>query len=289
MSRRRTLRLQKVAGIVFGLCFGILLSSWCRHTFLPCGPLIGRCCIHINYHVNIVEHVQINNKQHASQSIQHNIPSTSSFDFKKYIKNDEKGFLLIGVITAKKFLNSRAVAAFDTWTNTCYGACKVIFFSSEGSTSSHNIPVVSLPGIDDSYPPQRKSLTMLKYLHDNYINNFEWFMRADDDVFIKGDRLEKFLRSINSSIPQYIGQAGTGKREEVGKLYLNKNENFCMGGPGVVMSHVTLRLMAPHAIECVNNLLTTHEDVEVGRCIKKYTGASCTWAFEVSIIFTFAS
>jgi chondroitin sulfate synthase len=56
-----------------------------------------------------------------------------------------------------------------------------------------------LNGVDDSYPPQRKSLLMLKYMHDHYIENFEWFMRADDDVFIKGDKIEKFLRSINSS------------------------------------------------------------------------------------------
>jgi chondroitin sulfate synthase len=55
-------------------------------------------------------------------------------------------------------------------------------------------------------------------MHDHYIENFEWFMRADDDVFIKGDKIEKFLRSINSSTPQFIGQAGMGKKEEIGKL-----------------------------------------------------------------------
>nr|APX55177.1 chondroitin sulfate synthase-1 [Pinctada fucata] len=283
MSRRRYLRIQKIAGLVFGIFFGILLSSWCRHTFLPCGPLIERCCIHINYHLNIVEHAPVDKVPHHVRLTQP--ASSGAFNFSRYIPKDEKGFLLIGVITAKKFLNTRAVAAYDTWTNTCNGICKVIFFSSEGSVSEHNIPIVSLPGVDDSYPPQRKSLMMLKYLHDHYVNNFEWFMRADDDVFIKGDRMEKFLRSINSSVPQYIGQAGTGKREEYGKLYLGKHENFCMGGPGIVMSHVTLRLVAPHAEECVNNLMTTHEDVEVGRCVRKFTGLSCTWAFEMQHLF----
>lgn len=34
---------------------------------------------------------------------------------------------------------------------------------------------------------------MIKYMYDKYINNFEWFMRVDDDVFIKGDCFEKLL------------------------------------------------------------------------------------------------
>ncbi|XP_061164953.1 chondroitin sulfate synthase 1-like [Saccostrea echinata] len=284
MARRYGCRwkFQKLAGLVLGICFGVLLSSWCRHTLLPCGSQKDRCCIHINYHVNIaVEHLHV-----TDQLPQKTLPvsETKEFRLNRYIKPDERGFLLIGVITAKKFLDTRAVAAFDTWTSTCQGVCKVLFFSSEGS-SSHKIPVISIDGVDDSYPPQRKSLLMLKYMHDNYINNFEWFMRADDDVFIKGDRIEKLLRSINSSIPQYIGQAGIGKKEELGKLYLKKNENFCMGGPGVVFSHMTLRMFAPHVGECLQNLLTTHEDVEVGRCVRDHTGVSCTWAFEMQRLF----
>ena len=55
-----------------------------------------------------------------------------------------------------------------------------------------------------------------------------------------------------------------------------------MGGPGVLMSRSTLRKVAPYLEYCLQNLYTTHEDVEVGRCIKKFVGVSCTWAFEVS-------
>jgi chondroitin sulfate synthase len=54
------------------------------------------------------------------------------------------------------------------------------------------------------------------------------------------------------------------KKEEIGKLFLNRHDNFCMGGPGMLFSHSTLRLVAPHVDSCIDNLLTTHEDVEVG-------------------------
>lgn len=213
MGRKHVLRLNYLVGTLFGLCFGVLLSSWCRQRILPCLPMKGTCCFHVNYHVNIVEHIQIQNDNvlHLKKR------SQSGLDLSEYIDKNEKGFLLIGVITAKKFLDTRAVAAFNTWTSSCVGTCKVLFFSSEGSTTSHDIPLISLRDVDDSYPPQKKSLMMLKYMHDHYIENFEWFMRADDDVFVKGDKMEKFLRSVNSSMPQFLGQAGIGMKNELGK------------------------------------------------------------------------
>jgi len=41
-----------------------------------------------------------------------------------------------------------------------------------------------------------------------------------------------------------------------------------------------------HCIKhCLKNLFTTHEDVELGRCVQKYAGVSCTWSYEVIIFF----
>lgn len=98
-------------------------------------------------------------------------------------------------------------------------------------------------------------------MYVNYIDKFEWFLRADDDVFIKPDKLEKFLRRVDSTRKQFIGeikeikffnyvtcfikisigQAGRGNSEEIDKLWLESDENFCMGGPGIIMSRETLK------------------------------------------------
>ncbi|ETE66288.1 hypothetical protein L345_07934, partial [Ophiophagus hannah] len=143
------------------------------------------------------------------------------------------------------------------------------------------IPIVPLPGVDDSYPPQKKSFMMLKYMHDHYLDKYEWFMRADDDVYVKGDKLENFLRSLNSSEPLFLGQTGLGTTEEMGKLALEPGENFCMGGPGVIMSREVLRRMVPHIGECLREMYTTHEDVEIGRCVRRFAGVQCVWSYEV--------
>jgi len=100
------------------------------------------------------------------------------------------------------------------------------------------------------------------------------------DIYLCG-RLERLLRSVDSRKPQFIGQAGRGNQEEFGLLSLEYDENFCMGGPGVLLSRETLARVAPHVKTCLRNMYTTHEDVELGRCVQKFAGIPCTWSYEV--------
>ena len=124
------------------------------------------------------------------------------------VETRSRQLLLVGVMTADKYISTRARAVYETWGNQVPG--KLLFFTSDSQNGTEDLPVVRLKGVDDSYPPQKKSFMMLKYMYDNYGDKFEWFMRADDDVFVKTDRLEAFLRNINSSQARFIGQAGKG-------------------------------------------------------------------------------
>lgn len=99
--------------------------------------------------------------------------------------------------------------------------------------------------------------------------------------FLTGEKLELFLRSLNSSKPLYLGQTGLGMAEELGRLALEPGENFCMGGPGMIFSREVLRRMVPHIGTCLREMYTTHEDVEVGRCVRRFGGTQCVWSYEV--------
>lgn len=92
-----------------------------------------------------------------------------------------------------------------------------------------------------------------------------------------------FLRSLNSSQPHYLGQTGLGTAEELGRLALEPGENFCMGGPGMIFSREVLRRMVPHISTCLREMYTTHEDVEVGRCVRRFGGTQCVWSYEVRL------
>lgn len=96
-----------------------------------------------------------------------------------------------------------------------------------------------------------------------------------------GEKLESFLRSLNSSQALYLGQTGLGTTEELGKLALEPGENFCMGGPGMIFSREVLRRMVPHIGVCLREMYTTHEDVEIGRCVRRFGGTQCVWSYEV--------
>ncbi|XP_026809414.1 LOW QUALITY PROTEIN: chondroitin sulfate synthase 1-like [Rhopalosiphum maidis] len=196
-----------------------------------------------------------------------------------------ESLLFVGVMTANRYLATRAAAVHSTWARRVPG--RVMFYSSETSVrppGAADLPLVRLPTVDDSYPPQKKSFLMLQHMWDNYGSAYEWFMRADDDVYVRPDRLAALLRSVDSRKPVFIGQAGRGNQEEFGLLSLEYDENFCMGGPGVIMSRETLARVVPHIKHCLKNLFTTHEDVELGRCVQKFAGVSCTWSYEMQTI-----
>ncbi|MFH4976229.1 hypothetical protein AB6A40_002938 [Gnathostoma spinigerum] len=192
--------------------------------------------------------------------------------------------LFVGIMTAAKYIDTRAYNIWKTWAKQIPG--QVVFFVSEHATSIHkDMPVVKLKGVDDVYPPQKKSFAMMKWMADNHLDDFNWFMRSDDDLYVRGDRLEKLLRSLDSDKAHMIGQAGLGNSAEYGLLSLGQQDNYCMGGPGVVLSREALRAVAPHLQSCLAGLLTTHEDVELGRCVRKHVGVACTWNYEMQTLF----
>uniref|UniRef100_A0A914QQA3 Hexosyltransferase n=1 Tax=Panagrolaimus davidi TaxID=227884 RepID=A0A914QQA3_9BILA len=147
------------------------------------------------------------------------------------------------------------------------------------------MPLIRLKGVDDVYPPQKKSFAMMRWLSDNYMEDFDWFIRADDDLYIRGEQLETFLRSLDPTKPHFLGQAGLGNTAEYGQLSLGQRDNYCMGGPGIVFSRETLRMLAPHLESCLLEMLTTHEDVELGRCVRKHVGIACSWNYEMQTLF----
>lgn len=102
-------------------------------------------------------------------------------------------------------------------------------------------------------------------------------MRVDDDLFVNNEKLEIFLRSLDTNKLYMLGQAGLGKSNEYEQLSLGFNENYCMGGTGIILSRGALRLLGPNIEKCLLELITNHEDVEFGRCVRKYVGITCTW------------
>ena len=47
---------------------------------------------------------------------------------------------------------------------------QVLFFVAENTVSVHpDLPLIRLKGVDDTYPPQKKSFAMVKWMAENYV------------------------------------------------------------------------------------------------------------------------
>lgn len=194
--------------------------------------------------------------------------------------------LFVGVLSAAKYLDTRTMAVNQTWASDMPG--RVEFFISYDKSKTigdlnNQMPVKILHGVmDNEYPPKQKVMAMLRYMYEKYANDYEWFMRADDDVYVRTDKLQNFLRRLDGSKEVVVvGQGGVGKIDEVNKLGLKPHECYCLGGPGVIISRNVLTKIVPNIESCLNEGVSDHEDVELGRCVRKYAGISCMWAQEV--------
>ena len=197
--------------------------------------------------------------------------------------------LVVGVMTAGPYLNNRACSVWRTWGQDVLRAGgEIRFFVGEKVHGGEwcGLPVVALEGVrDGDYPPQRKSFLMLAWLARHLGDRTRWILRSDDDVYVKVPQLLEFLAPLDHREAHYIGQAGRGRGVEEGQLGLGWHHNFCMGGPGVLLSSAALRLTAPLLPSCLGSLVTQHEDVELGRCVTRATGQSCTWAYDMQTKF----
>ena len=129
----------------------------------------------------------------------------------------------------------------------------------------------------------QKSFSMMRYVHDHYVDDYEWFLRLDDDAYVNIERLTSILRRIDSSKPRYIGSPGFGRDNND---YIEDEMVYCMGGPGMIFSRKTLKLLSPNLGECLRNgLMTEHEDIELARCIRHHVGIGCTKSYQMSQLF----
>ncbi|XP_013068592.2 chondroitin sulfate synthase sqv-5-like [Biomphalaria glabrata] len=270
---------------VLGFLLGHVMWKHARPVFFVASISCNRTWITPDTQFGNDERLQLPELFDASED--HRFPRSvedAKNDYSEEDLSEEDGdnFLFIGIMTARKFLNSRAFASSRTWVPRVPG--KVVYFLGEGEEYTGDLNVIQLKGVkENDYPPQKKSFAMVEYMSEHFAPHYKWLIRADDDVYMKVDELVRFLKSVDDRRPLYIGQPGFGKAVEAGKLGLAGS--FCMGGPGVIMSRKVVTGVAPGLQECLKVTVTGHEDTELGRCITINTGVQCTLAFQMKDLF----
>lgn len=194
------------------------------------------------------------------------------------------------VLSSSKHLQSRVVPIHHTWGGNMDVSGRVSYYLQPpgGEAETKFALKNTLPLVDRKY--ELPSMALVKSqgvfriwrdVCEVKSHQYKWFMKLEDNVYVKTRELERLLMSLNSSEPLLIGQSVFPTGEERERLGLKEGENYCLE-LGYVASWGVIKQVCPMLKRCQENARSENEDVEVARCIRIYANVNCTAAVEVS-------
>ncbi|CAJ0942124.1 unnamed protein product, partial [Mesorhabditis belari] len=166
--------------------------------------------------------------------------------------------ILCWILTGRQFHWKRAIHVKTTWGRRCD---KLIFMSSENNTMFPAIDLGVKEGRNHLWAKTKKAL---RYVYDNYINDYDWFLKADDDTYVIMENLKFMLLSKDPKVPINYGFEFSVKLKY-------KQNPVLSGGAGYVLSKAALFKFVTEALGKSSKCSTREkgsEDVELARCLK---------------------
>ena len=99
------------------------------------------------------------------------------------------------------------------------------------SKSDEDLPTVKLNVTEGRDKLWAKTKNAFTYVYKNYYQEYDWFVKADDDTYMVIENLRYLLKDYNSSHPLYFGR----------KFKPYVDQGYMSGGAGYVLSKEALR------------------------------------------------
>uniref|UniRef100_A0A7E4VSA9 Glycoprotein-N-acetylgalactosamine 3-beta-galactosyltransferase 1 n=1 Tax=Panagrellus redivivus TaxID=6233 RepID=A0A7E4VSA9_PANRE len=164
------------------------------------------------------------------------------------------------IMTSPKNIKSRAIHVNATWAPRCN---KYVFVVSNSTNSTdYDLPIVELEIPDGRNSLWGKTKAAHQYIYDNELDNYDWFLKADDDTYVIMENLRFMLLAHEPSNPIYFGC----------KFKPFTKQGYMSGGSGYVLSREAVKLFVEDGL--TNPKYCTkqnggNEDVEIGKCLEK--------------------
>ncbi|XP_018102968.1 glycoprotein-N-acetylgalactosamine 3-beta-galactosyltransferase 1 [Xenopus laevis] len=159
--------------------------------------------------------------------------------------------VLCWIMTAPSNLKTKTIHVKNSWTR----HCNVALFMS--STTDDNFPTIGLETGEGRDKLFWKTIRAFNYVHQHYLNEMDWFLKADDDTFVIVDNLRWMLSNYTPDQPIYFGKRF--------KPYIK--QGYMSGGAGYVLSREALKRFVEGFRTGVCKHLTPTEDVALGFCM----------------------
>ena len=104
-----------------------------------------------------------------------------------------------------------------------------------------------------------KTIRPFRYVYKHFFNDYDWFLKADDDSYVIMENLLYFLSSQDTNKPIYFGHKF--------KTYIKSG--YFSGGPGIVLSKEALRRLGHAGLDVCPEPVVAAGDLSLGRCMEK--------------------
>ncbi|KAK9883004.1 hypothetical protein WA026_001217 [Henosepilachna vigintioctopunctata] len=163
--------------------------------------------------------------------------------------------VLCWVMTGPDNHEKKAKHVKNTWGK----RCNIILFMS--SKEDKNLPAVALPVKEGRNNLWAKTKEAFRYVYNNYRDEADWFLKADDDTYVILENLRYMLQPYHPSEPIYFGC----------KFKPFVKQGYMSGGAGYVLSHEALKRFVEVGLTNSTGCSKRNggaEDVEMGKCME---------------------
>ncbi len=165
--------------------------------------------------------------------------------------------VLCWVMTNPSNLYKKTIHIKATWAKRCN---KILYISSEVDPDFPTVKVKSKEGRQYLWQKTRHTFQLL---YDEYLDEAEWFIKADDDTFLILENLRYLLSGYDPSQPIYFGRRF--------KPYVQ--QGYMSGGAGYVVSKAGVKNLVEKVFtdskKCKSgDFVGGAEDVEIGKCLQ---------------------
>ncbi|XP_070183978.1 glycoprotein-N-acetylgalactosamine 3-beta-galactosyltransferase 1-like [Littorina saxatilis] len=162
-------------------------------------------------------------------------------------------------VTTTVSYQDRALAVNATWLKRC---TRHLFVTSLPLPIFHPNNVLHLPDIPDGRQHlTAKTFATLQHLYLHELGTYDWFIKADDDVYLIVENLRLMLSKLSPDDPVYLGH----------HFRLKVHNGYMSGGASYVLSRGALSIMGKQGLPQNGGKCKPEEpdeDVEVGRCLE---------------------
>lgn len=207
--------------------------------------------------------------------------------------------LFVAVMTSQEHINGLATAINRT---TAHLVNKMKFFINADNVKS-GYKLKNIVGFTDTRENLRP-FHVIKYIADNYLDDYDYFLLVPDTVYVDGKKLLQMLFHLSITFDLYMGtrsrsslatygvNAAAQYRPEAASLSddggvfdefrMLSDRNYCDLNAGILLSSSVIRKMRNNLDWCVRNGITNSHTVNIGRCVKYSSNLpGCQESFQV--------